>query len=81
MSKCPLCLEGDPAITVRCFYCRGLFHLHQRQLEHAPDNSTVMAKCPNCNLINCWDWAGGKVSYSGPVYATGQPVTDLRQKP
>ncbi len=80
MSECQLCKKGDPAITVRCYQCRGLFHLHQSQLEHAPNNSLVMANCPNCNLINCWSLSGGKVSYSGPVYHTGQPVTDLRRK-
>ena len=80
MVECELCQQGDPAITVRCHNCRKHLHLHQSQVDKAPDNSLVMAKCPECGVINCWEKVKGKVRRSGPVAYWGQPVVDLRRK-
>ena len=80
MSECQLCLQGDPAITVRCHNCRQLFHLHQCRVDQAPEESIILGDCPDCRAVNCWQKRLGKVKYSGPVVFYGQPITDLRGK-
>jgi len=80
MSECPLCRQGDPAITVRCFNCKATFHVHKRQLDMAPEGSIVMGDCPTCKTTNCWHKRSGKLAYSGPVFYNGQQIEILRLK-
>ena len=79
MSKCQLCREKDPAITVRCLSCRGTFHFHERQLALVGSGSIILADCPGCGAVNCFLKRGKRrVSYSGPVFLAGQTILDLR---
>lgn len=81
MSKCELCRQRDPAITVRCHTCRDTFHLHQRQLDLVLSGSIIMADCPGCGVVNCFLKRGRRrVCYSGPVAHAGQTILDLRGK-
>lgn len=78
MSECQLCNQGDPAITVRCWSCRGSFHLHKRQLDEIEEGDVILGNCSKCRTINCWLKQGGTVVNSGPVIYSGQPILDLR---
>ncbi|MBA7575865.1 hypothetical protein ES708_17701 [subsurface metagenome] len=80
MGECKLCQQGDPAITVRCHNCRQLFHLHQCQVDKAPEESIILGDCPSCQVVNCWMKHGGEVNFSGPVIYDGQPILNLRGK-
>lgn len=81
MTECPLCRKGDPAIPVRCHNCRGSFHLHKSQLDMAADGDILMADCPSCQVVNCWQKYRGKIKFSGPVFfGFGQSIVDLRRK-
>lgn len=80
MSECELCKQGDPAITVRCWSCRGTFHLHKRQLDEIEEGDVILGDCPSCRAGNCWQKVRGKVAYLGPVIYSGQPILDLRGK-
>ncbi len=80
MTECKLCQEGDQAITVRCWYCWKVFHLHVRQLNQAPADSSIMADCPCCGAVNCWELVSGEVRSSGPIVYDGEPIQDMRGK-
>ena len=80
MTDCKLCRQGDPSFDVRCFKCREAFHIHKRQLDAVADGDVVMADCPTCDAVNCWQKRHGKIARSGPVTYDGQPVLDLRKK-
>ena len=80
MSDCELCDQGDPSITTRCWRCRELFHIHQSQVDMTSEGQILMADCPGCPAINCWQMRDGKVDYSGPIIYSGQPIVDLRKK-
>ena len=80
MSNCELCRQGDPAITVRCWYCRDTSHLHLSQLDLVRSGSIIMADCPACGVVNCFLKMGRRrVCYSGPVVHAGQTILDLRR--
>ena len=78
MTECELCNQGDPSIPVKCWCCRGTFHLHQCQLNQVPEELVIVADCPNCGTPNCWLRKGRGVICSGPVIYEGQPIADLR---
>lgn len=78
MTRCELCNQGDPSITVRCHKCRETFHLHRRQLNQVEEGTIILGDCPGCGTVNCWQKAEGKLAYSGPIIDWGQPIIDLR---
>lgn len=78
MSECKLCKLGDPSITVRCYKCREVFHLHRSQLNQVEEGTVILGDCPGCGTVNCWMKLGDTVAKSGPVFDLGQPIIDLR---
>ena len=80
MAECKLCEQGDPAITVRCHSCRETFHLHRCQLDMVPDETIILGNCPSCGTVNCFKKLQNTLGYSGPVFYSGEPITDLRRK-
>ena len=81
MSKCKLCQAGDPSVTVRCWDCQEVFHMHHSQYGQVPEGTVLMADCPKCGIVNCWRKAVPLgVTVSGPVFYYGQPIIDLREK-
>lgn len=79
-SECTLCHAGDPSVNVICWDCRKLYHIHQSQYGQVSDGTVIMADCPNCGKVNCWEEKGMGVATSGPVLYYGQPIIDMREK-
>lgn len=80
MTNCELCRQGDPSVTVRCWKCEYIFHLHKRQLDMVEEGTIIMGDCPRCFAVNCWVKRGGLPDCSGPIIYVGQPIKDLRGK-
>ena len=78
MTRCELCKQGDPSYNVLCWACRDQFHIHQRQLNLVGIDTIVMADCPSCGAVNCWQRQKGRLAFYGPVIYDGEPIIDLR---
>jgi len=80
MSECELCNQGDPSITVKCWSCQGVFHLHQRQLGMVEEGVVIIGDCPDCGVPNCWVKRDNGVTSSGAILYRGESIVDLRGK-
>ncbi len=80
MSECKLCQAGDPSVNVVCWDCKGSFHIHESQYGRVPETTIIMADCPSCGIVNCWEKKGLGVDISGPVLYYGHPIIDMREK-
>ena len=80
MPECKLCQAGDPSVTVICWDCKGIFHIHRSQYGELPEGTFIMGDCPSCGIVNCWQKGITGVITSDPVLYYGQPILDLREK-
>lgn len=46
----PACHDQTPMIDVECSYCKATNHIHESQIEGAPDDAELAMRCSNCRL-------------------------------
>lgn len=48
----PACHDLTPMIDVYCSFCRAMNHIHESQIEGAPQNAELAMNCAGCGLPN-----------------------------
>ena len=51
-TDCDLCKDVPGALTLRCFDCKQISHIHNGRMRDSRGGDTVAIECPNCHAVN-----------------------------